>query len=101
MPPSKLKISPATKRELTNLGRRIRRGRLLRRLPMDLLAERAGTTRATLHRVERGDPSVRIGIYLMALQGLGLIKGFGEIEDALGETLAEDLLPRRARRRVK
>ena len=98
MPAPILKTSPTTKRELRNLGKRIRTARLLRRLPMDLLAERAGTTRATLHRVERGDPSVRVGIYAMALQGLGLIRGFGDVEDPLGDMLAEELLPKRIRK---
>ena len=99
MPAPTLNISPAVKRELRTLGARIKRARLLRRLPMELVAERAGTSRATLYRIERGDPNVRIGAYMLVLQALGLLKGFGDVKDALGEQLGAELLPKRARNR--
>ena len=87
MPAPALNISLSVKRELRTLGASLREARLLRRLPMELVAERAGTTRSTLYRMERGDPNVRIGAYLLTLQALGLLKGFGTIEDALAETI--------------
>lgn len=99
MPAPTLNISPAVKRELRTLGARIKRARLLRRLPMELVAERAGTSRATLYRIERGDPNVRIGAYMLVLQALGLLKGFGDVKDALSEQLGAELLPKRARSR--
>ena len=99
MPAPTLNISPAVKRELRTLGARIKRARLLRRLPMELVAERAGTSRATLYRIERGDPNVRIGAYMLVLQALGLLKGFGDVKDALGEQLGAEHLPKRARSR--
>ena len=99
MPAPTLNISPAVKRELRTLGARIKRARLLRRLPMELIAERAGTSRATLYRIERGDPNVRIGAYMLVLQALGLLKGFGDVEDELGEQLGAEHLPKRARSR--
>lgn len=97
MPAPKLKTSPATKRELRNLGDRLRTARILRRLPMELVAERAGTTRATLYRIERGDPNVRMGTYLLVLQALGLLDGFGDVRDTLGERLGAERLPKRVR----
>ena len=100
MPAPTLNISPAVKRELRTLGARIKRARLLRRLPMELIAERAGTSRATLYRIERGDPNVRIGAYMLVLQALGLLKGFGDVEDELGEQLGAEHLPKRARSRA-
>ena len=99
MPAPTLNISPAVKRELRTLGACIKRARLLRRLPMELVAERARTSRATLYRIERGDPNVRIGAYMLVLQALGLLKGFGDIEDALGDLLIVEQLPKRARSR--
>ncbi len=99
MPAPTLNISPAVKRELRTLGARIKQARLLRRLPMELVAERAGTSRATLYRIERGDPNVRIGAYMLVLQALGLLKGFGDVKDALGEQLGTEHLPKRARSR--
>lgn len=98
MPAQTLMATPAVKRELRTLGASIRKARALRRLPMELVAERARTTRATLYRIERGDPNVRIGSYMLALQALGLLKGFGDVRDALGEQLATERLPKRAPR---
>ena len=77
----------------------MKEARLLRRLPMELVAERAGTTRSTLYRIERGDPNVRIGSYFLVLQALGLLKGIGNVQDMLGEQLSAERLPKRARRR--
>lgn len=98
MPSANLTLTPAVQRELRTLGARLREARLLRRLPMELIAERAGTTRSTLHRIERGDPNVRIAAYLQVMQALGLLKGFGSIEDPAGEQLSAERLPERARR---
>jgi hypothetical protein len=42
---------------------------------MSVVAERAFTSRATLQRVEEGDPGVGIGIYAAVLYALGLLKG--------------------------
>jgi transcriptional regulator with XRE-family HTH domain len=98
MPAPAPTLTPAVQRELRTLGARLREARLLRGLPMELIAERAGTTRSTLHRIERGDANVRIGAYLQVMQALGLLKGFGAIEDAAGELLRTERLPERARR---
>jgi transcriptional regulator with XRE-family HTH domain len=98
MPAPTLNTTPAVKRELRALGARLKEARVLRRMPMELVAERAGTTRSTLYRIERGDPNVRIGSYMLVLQALGLLKGFAEIEDELGDQLSTDQLPKRVRR---
>jgi len=99
MPAPTLLLTPAVKREMRTLGARLKESRLRRRLPMELVAERAGTTRATLYRMERGDPNVRIGAYMLVLQALGLVKGFGSFEDPLGEALSSEQLPKRVRDR--
>ena len=54
---------------------------------MAVIAERAFTSRATLQRVEAGDPSVSIGIYAAVLQALGLLDGIQEIADAARDTV--------------
>lgn len=60
---------------LRKLGADIRTARIRHRLPIDLLAMRAGVSRGTLHRVEKGEPTVAIGIYANVLMILGLIEG--------------------------
>ena len=68
---------------------------------MSVVAERAFTSRATLQRVEAGDPRVGIGIYAAVLQALGLVDGLGDIadfsQDSVGQALANAALPQRIR----
>ena len=48
----------------------IKLARLRRQLSAELIAERAGISRATLWSVEKGSPSVAIGIYAAVLHAL-------------------------------
>jgi hypothetical protein len=48
-------------------------------------------------KIEQGDPSVKIGTYVAVLQALGLIKGWGNIDDPVGDQISLDDLPKRAR----
>lgn len=91
----------AVRRVLQKLGADIQAARLRRELPMAVVAERAFTSRSTLQRVEEGDPAVSIGIYAATLNALGLLEGLGQVadisQDTVGQALAEDALPQRAR----
>ena len=95
---SKIKVSPSTKRELRLLGNRIREARLRRELPQKLIAERASVSVDTVGRIEKGDPAVSAGAYAMILQALGILDGWGNISDRLGDELAEEQLRKRAPR---
>ncbi len=63
-------IMPDTMAILAQLGEQIRYARLRRGLSGVLVAERAGISRATLYKVEKGNPSVAIGIYANVLHAL-------------------------------
>ncbi len=54
------------------LGARIRARRKQLRVSATAAAESAGLSRVTLHRIERGEPSVAMGLYQRALGALGL-----------------------------
>jgi transcriptional regulator with XRE-family HTH domain len=54
--------SPRTIEAATLLGARIRLGRRERRWTMEELAERVGIGVVTMRKIERGDPSVRLGL---------------------------------------
>ncbi len=95
---SKIKISPSTKRELRSLGNSIRQARLRRELSQKLIAERASISVDTLGRAEKGDPAVSAGAYAMVLQALGILDGWGDIRDRLGDELMEEQLRKRAPR---
>ncbi len=62
--------------------------RLRRNLTAEQVAERAGLSRLTVHRIEQGSPSVAIGSYLQVLVILGL-------EDGLGKAASVDVLGRK------
>jgi transcriptional regulator with XRE-family HTH domain len=89
------------KRALRKLGQDIRDARKRRRLPMELLAERARISRSTLTKVEKGDEAVALGIYAAVLFALGLIDGLGNLADpsadSIGKSLEERNLPQRIR----
>lgn len=57
---------------LKALGERIRAQRQRHKLSATATAEAAGMSRVTLHRIERGEPSVTLGAYLSAIDALGL-----------------------------
>ena len=93
-------VSPRTAEILEQMGEQIKLARLRRRLSAELVAERAGISRATLWNVEKGSPSVAIGIYASVLHALGnMDKDFLLVskDDELGRTLQDLELPVRRR----
>ncbi len=63
-------IMPGTEKILETVGEQIKFARLRRNLSVELVAERAGISRATLWKVEQGSPSVAMGIYAAVLHAL-------------------------------
>ncbi len=53
------------KKAMKKLGADLKEARIKRRLTMALVEERAGITHITLSRVEQGEPTVSMGIYLV------------------------------------
>lgn len=90
------------KRALRKLGQDIRDARRRRRIPVEIMAERASISRTTLNKVEKGDPGVSMGIYARVLFVLGMAKRLADVadvtSDALGLELEEAELPQRIRR---
>ena len=91
------------KRALARLGEDMKSARIRRRLTAEMMAERAFITRPTLVKVEKGDPSVSLGIYATVLFVLGLADRLGELADVrrdeVGLQLDEARLPQRVRRK--
>ena len=100
MPPLPLPV----KRALAKLGNDLRAARLRRRIPTTLMAQRAFISRTTLGKVEKGNPSVSLGIYVTVLFILGMTARLEELadvrNDALGLRLDEERLPKRIRHRA-
>ena len=87
------------KTALKILGEDIKNARRRRRISTTLMAERANISRATLTRVEKGDPSVSIGIYASVLFVLDLTSQLSKLADPgideLGRMLEEQHLPKK------
>lgn len=85
------------KRALRKIGADIRDARRRRRLPMEVVAERALINRRTLSKIERGDPGVGFGAYATVLFTLGLLDRLPGVadpgEDRVGLALEEERLP--------
>lgn len=63
-------ILPGTEEILKTMGEQIKLARLRRSLSATLVAERAGISRASLWKVESGNPAVAMGIYAAVLHAL-------------------------------
>lgn len=89
------------RRSLVKLGADIARARRRRRLTLAMMAERMGVGVNTYARIERGDGSVAMGAYAMALFVLGFGPALGEVADVrrddIGLQLDEAQLPKRVR----
>ncbi|MCL2741092.1 MAG: helix-turn-helix domain-containing protein [Oscillospiraceae bacterium] len=85
-------ILPGTQDILIAMGGQIKLARLRRGISAGLAAERAGISRATLWAVERGSPSVSIGMYAAALHALnGMDRDLMLVakDDELGRSLQD------------
>ena len=89
------------RRALIKLGGDIHNARLRRRIQVRTLAERASVARATLHKLEKGDPGVAMGIYASVLFVLGMLDRLTELADTsrdqIGMALEDETLPKRIR----
>lgn len=87
MPAKSPPVPTAVATQLETLGRRIRAQREQQKVTATDVAEAAGMSRVTLHRVEKGEPSVTMGAYLSALSAVGLSLQVREPEAAFTSAL--------------
>ena len=100
MPKKTIVLLPETEKILEQMGLQIKYARLRRKLTSELVAERAGISRATLVSIEKGSPSVAMGCYAAVLHALNYMdKDLLLIakDDELGRKLQDLDLPERKR----
>ena len=101
MPTPAAPVPTEVKRALERLGADVSEARRRRRLPMEVVASRALTTRQTVARIERGDPRVAMGTWASVLFALRIANRLGELAapagDREGLALEAEHLPKRVR----
>ncbi|HTI69591.1 MAG TPA: hypothetical protein VMF06_06480 [Candidatus Limnocylindria bacterium] len=94
-------LPPQTRRALTKLGQDVATARRKRHFTVAMMVERMGVSTNTYRGVERGDPTVTMGAYAMALFVLGFGTALGDVidpkRDNVGLQLDEARLPKRVR----
>jgi transcriptional regulator with XRE-family HTH domain len=97
----KNKLPVSVRNGLKRLGADLKNARLRRRLKMVTIADRAGISRETLAKVQKGDPGVSMGSYASVIFALGLGTGWMALADIFndktGQVLDEERIPQRAR----
>jgi len=100
MPKKSIVLLPETEEILQQMGLQIKYARLRRKLSSQLVAERAGISRATLSSIEKGASSVSIGCYAAVLHALNYMDKdllLVAKDDELGRKLQDLDLPIRQR----
>jgi transcriptional regulator with XRE-family HTH domain len=87
MPSESPPIIETTQAQLSALGEQIRARRKALRLSATVAAEAAGLSRVTLHRIEKGSPSVTMGAWGNVLAALGMLLA-AQPNDALKDNAA-------------
>jgi transcriptional regulator with XRE-family HTH domain len=86
---------------LRKLGQDINHARRRRRITAQLMAQRAGLSRSTIGKIEKGDPTTSMGSYGAVLFVLGMEKRLSDlvdsIHDLVGRRLEDENLPQRVR----
>ena len=90
----KVILYPQVQKKLEDLGHRIKLARLRRKLTIEMVAERAKISRFSVREVEKGSPSVAIGIYVNVLMAIGMVKELDNClaDDPFGRLLQDDEL---------
>ena len=86
---------------LRKLGQDINDARRRRRITAQLMAQRAGLSRSTIGKIEKGDPTTSMGSYGAVLFVLGMEKRLNDLVDSMhdlvGRRLEDENLPQRVR----
>ena len=95
------RITSSVTNAFAEAGKSLKTWRMLYRLKAVQVAERAGISLGTLHKIESGDPSVSVASFLEVARSLGLLDAFTESLDPLntdlGRARVNENLPQRIR----
>ena len=84
-------VLPKFRKIFEQIGENIKLARKRRKLTTEQVSERAGIHRATLYRIEKGDPSVALGLYFNVFRVFNLQDDFLKlgVDDEYGRKLQD------------
>jgi len=90
-------LAQAEVKQFAELGDRVRKARLRRGLSAEELSAQAGISRMTLHRLERGEPTLTVATLLRVMGALGVTEDLALLlkYDEVGHGAQDNRLPRR------
>ncbi|MGV0006042.1 MAG: helix-turn-helix domain-containing protein [Candidatus Porifericomitaceae bacterium WSBS_2022_MAG_OTU9] len=88
---SKLNVPIPAIRALNKIGTDINYARRLRRIPLHIMAERSGLSRATITKIEKGSATVSMGGYASVLFVLGMVERLYKLADDVSDTVGLQL----------
>ena len=95
------RLSVSTSDAFAEAGASLKTWRVIYELKAAQVADRAGISPGTLHKIESGDSSVSVGAFLEVVRSLGLLDAFKESLDPLNSDLGRmrvsENLPKRIR----
>jgi len=95
------KITKSVQEAFNETGESLKTWRILYELKATQVAERAGISLGTLHKIEKGDPTISTAAFLEVVRSLGLLDKLTESLDPLnsdlGRARVNENLPRRIR----
>lgn len=95
-------VHPRVERGLRKLGEDISLARRARKMSAQDFADRCSISRATLHRLESGDPGVGLNTLAVALHALGRLDALVDIADPMHDAVTmmqlREAVPRRVNR---
>lgn len=92
-------LTPRSQQAARHPGALVHQGRLARRWTIAELAERARIGTATLKRIEKGTPSVSLGMWLSVLELVGLLPAIMKLDDPVAAAILDRTRVQRARRK--
>jgi transcriptional regulator with XRE-family HTH domain len=93
--------TPKVKEACAEIGASIKTWRILYELKSIQVAERAGISLGTLHKIENGDSSVGLSAFLEVVRSLGLLEQLTDSLDPLSSDLGRARITENMPKRIR
>jgi len=97
-------LTTTARKQLEYLGANIQKARKRRGITQKDLAQRVSASHVTISKLEKGNPSVGLGVLLMVLDVLGLVDDMAKVANPATDTVGmalEDAQPKKVWTRKK